>query len=213
MFGSRKDSDKKKGGFWSSLFGRSTQEVQEETVVETPEQANKPASVADTSQEVSTPPISVEQVIKKDETTEPVVETVEPVVEAAPAVEIEEAVVETVEPAVEAAPAVEIEEAVVEAAPAAMVASAVEAKSVEQEEKTVEKGFFARMRDGLTKTRGILVEGIADIFIGKKEIDDDLLDELETQLLVADVGVEATSAIISSLTEKVKYNELDDVDL
>lgn len=73
-------------------------------------------------------------------------------------------------------------------------------------------GFLARMRQGLSKTRSVLVEGVAELFIGKKEIDDDLLEELETQLLVADVGVEATSEIISKLTERVKYRELDDAD-
>ncbi|MGI9273387.1 MAG: signal recognition particle-docking protein FtsY, partial [Endozoicomonas sp.] len=73
-------------------------------------------------------------------------------------------------------------------------------------------GFFARMKKGLSKTRSALVEGVAEIFIGKKEIDDDLLEELETQLLVADVGVEATSEIIGKLTKRVKYRELDDAD-
>ncbi|MBO9480876.1 signal recognition particle-docking protein FtsY [Salinisphaera sp. G21_0] len=68
------------------------------------------------------------------------------------------------------------------------------------------------MRQGLSKTRNVLVEGVAELFIGKKEIDDDLLDELETQLLVADVGVEATTDIIEKLTRKVKYKELDDAD-
>ena len=72
--------------------------------------------------------------------------------------------------------------------------------------------LFARMRQGLSKTRSVLVEGVAELFIGKKEIDEDLLDELETQLLVADVGVEATTEIMARLTEKVKYKELDDAD-
>ncbi len=81
----------------------------------------------------------------------------------------------------------------------------------EAEPKTT-VGFFARMRQGLSKTRNVLVEGIAELFIGKKEIDEDLLDELETQLLVADVGVEATTDIMTRLTEKVKYKELDDAD-
>ena len=56
------------------------------------------------------------------------------------------------------------------------------------------------------------MKAFAELFIGKKEIDDDLLDELETQLLVADVGVEATTEIIEKLTQKVKYKELDDAD-
>ena len=68
------------------------------------------------------------------------------------------------------------------------------------------------MKKGLSKTRTALVEGVADIFIGKKEIDDDLLEELETQLLVADVGVEATTEIIKHLTQRVSRKELDDAD-
>ena len=88
-----------------------------------------------------------------------------------------------------------------------------EPRSAEPEEEPQAKmGLFARMRQGLSKTRSVLVEGVAELFIGKKEIDEDLLDELETQLLVADVGVEATTEIMARLTEKVKYKELDDAD-
>ncbi|WP_330927405.1 signal recognition particle-docking protein FtsY [Candidatus Sororendozoicomonas aggregata] len=72
--------------------------------------------------------------------------------------------------------------------------------------------FFSRMRKGLDKTRNVLVEGVTELFIGKKEIDDDLLEELETQLLVADVGVEATNVIMENLTRRVQYKELDDAD-
>ena len=73
-------------------------------------------------------------------------------------------------------------------------------------------GFFSRMRKGLSKTRNVLVDGVTELFIGKKEIDDELLEELETQLLIADVGVEATSEIMARLTERIKYRELDDAD-
>ncbi|MGI0119203.1 signal recognition particle-docking protein FtsY [Zooshikella sp. RANM57] len=81
-----------------------------------------------------------------------------------------------------------------------------------QAEEQSKKGFFARMKRGLTKTRKGFVQGVTTLFIGKKEIDDDLLEELETQLLVSDVGIEATSAIINGLTERIKYKELDDAD-
>lgn len=72
------------------------------------------------------------------------------------------------------------------------------------------KGLFARIKAGLGRTRENLTEGLAGLFLGKKQIDDDLLEELETQLLVADVGVEATSDIIERLTDRVKRKELDD---
>ncbi len=73
-------------------------------------------------------------------------------------------------------------------------------------------GFFSRMKSGLAKTRASLVDGVATIFIGQKEIDDDLLEELETQLLVSDVGMEATSKIIGNLTQRVAYKELANAD-
>jgi|GEM_PF-154043 len=72
------------------------------------------------------------------------------------------------------------------------------------------KGWFARMREGLGKTRANLSDGLADLFLGTKQIDDDLIEELETQLLMADVGIEATSEIIEKLTARVSRNELDD---
>ncbi|MES9963263.1 MAG: signal recognition particle-docking protein FtsY, partial [Candidatus Sedimenticola sp. 20ELBAFRAG] len=62
----------------------------------------------------------------------------------------------------------------------------------------------------LAKTRSNLTDGLADILLGKKSIDDDLLEELETLLITADVGVEASTRIIDDLTEKVKRNELSD---
>ncbi|MCQ4273092.1 signal recognition particle-docking protein FtsY [Pseudomonas kuykendallii] len=71
-------------------------------------------------------------------------------------------------------------------------------------------GFFARLRQGLSKTSASLGEGMASLFLGRKAIDDDLLDELETRLLTADVGVEATSAIMQSLTKRVARKELAD---
>lgn len=71
-------------------------------------------------------------------------------------------------------------------------------------------GWFARLKEGLTKTSASLGEGMASLFLGKKAIDDDLLDELETRLLTADVGVEATTAIVQNLTRRVARKELAD---
>ena len=72
--------------------------------------------------------------------------------------------------------------------------------------------FFARLKQGLSKTSSSLGEGMASLFLGKKAIDDDLLDELETRLLTADVGVEATTAIVQNLTKRVARKELADSD-
>ena len=71
-------------------------------------------------------------------------------------------------------------------------------------------GWFARLKQGLSKTSASLGEGMASLFLGKKAIDDELLDEIETRLLIADVGVEATTAIIHSLTQKVARKQLTD---
>ncbi|MBE7926396.1 signal recognition particle-docking protein FtsY [Pseudomonas saudiphocaensis] len=71
-------------------------------------------------------------------------------------------------------------------------------------------GFFARLKQGLSKTSASIGEGMASLFLGKKVIDDDLLDELETRLLTADVGVEATTAIMQNLSRRVSRKELAD---
>lgn len=71
-------------------------------------------------------------------------------------------------------------------------------------------GWFARLKQGLSKTSSSLGEGMASLFLGKKEIDDDLLEELETRLLTADVGMEATATIMGNLTRRVARKELAD---
>ena len=71
-------------------------------------------------------------------------------------------------------------------------------------------GFFARLKQGLSKTSASIGEGMASLFLGKKAIDDDLLDELEPRLLTADVGVEATTAIMQNLSRRVSRKELAD---
>nr|WP_239017347.1 signal recognition particle-docking protein FtsY [Seongchinamella sediminis] len=69
-------------------------------------------------------------------------------------------------------------------------------------------GFFSRLRRGLGKTSDNLVQGLGNLFLGRKEIDADLLEELESRLLMADVGVEATMEIIDRLTQRVSRREL-----
>ena len=78
--------------------------------------------------------------------------------------------------------------------------------------KAPAKGLFGRLRDGLAKTRNGLVEGLAGLILGAKRIDDELLEDIETQLLSADVGVEATDAIIQRLTAQVSRKELANPD-
>ncbi len=73
-------------------------------------------------------------------------------------------------------------------------------------------GLFGRLRAGLSKTRSGLTEGIAGLVLGRKQIDDELLEDLETQLLTADVGVEATQTIIDDLTKRVARKQLADAE-
>lgn len=75
---------------------------------------------------------------------------------------------------------------------------------------TKSAGFFARLKQGLTKTRSALSNGMANLFLGKKELNTDLLNEIEMALLTADVGVETTSQLIKTLTNKLARNELSD---
>lgn len=81
-------------------------------------------------------------------------------------------------------------------------------KTTEEPTPTPPKGFFARLKAGLTKTRDSFTSGIATLILGKKTLDADLIDLIETQLLTADVGIEATEQLIKNLTQQLARNEL-----
>ncbi|MCC8458129.1 signal recognition particle-docking protein FtsY [Photorhabdus aegyptia] len=82
---------------------------------------------------------------------------------------------------------------------------------LKEQERPTKEGFFSRLKRSLVKTRQNLGSGFLSLFSGKK-IDDDLFDELEEQLLIADVGVDTTRKIISSLTEHASRKELKDAE-
>lgn len=71
-------------------------------------------------------------------------------------------------------------------------------------------GMFGRLRNGLQRSRSALATGLGNLLLGEKEVDEDLLEELETQLLLTDVGVDATTEIMDRLTARVKRRELND---
>lgn len=75
-----------------------------------------------------------------------------------------------------------------------------------------QSGLFTRFKKGLSKTSSNLSSGLGNLLLGKKEIDEDLIEDLETQLLLADVGVDATTTIIDDLSDKVARKELSDGD-
>ena len=76
--------------------------------------------------------------------------------------------------------------------------------------KDKKTSFFTRLKQGLSKTRQNFTDSLASLVLGRKEIDDDLLDELEMILLTADVGIDATDKIIKNLTDQVSRKALKD---
>ncbi|MGH8391445.1 MAG: signal recognition particle receptor subunit alpha, partial [Pseudomonas sp.] len=144
-----------------------------------PEPEHKPWLVLPVAEE----PVALVEDEQAAHVTPPIPALVEPapvVVQAPPVVEVPAPVVAKPVPVAVAAPAV-IEEPAVPA-------------------ETGKTGFFARLKQGLSKTSASIGEGMASLFLGKKTIDDELLEDIETRLLTADVGVEATAVIIQSLT-------------
>ena len=107
------------------------------------------------------------------------------------------------EPSVEPSPA---------AAPVVQDSEPEVAEPLQPASEESKDGMFARLKRGLGRTSDNLVEGLGNLFLGRKEIDADLLEELESQLLMADVGVDATVAIIDNLTQRVSRKELTSTD-
>ncbi len=97
-------------------------------------------------------------------------------------------------------------------APVVAAPAVIEPEPAVAATETSKTGFFARLKQGLSKTSASIGEGMASLFLGKKVIDDELLEDIETRLLTADVGVEATAVIIQSLTQKVARKQLTDAD-
>jgi fused signal recognition particle receptor len=80
----------------------------------------------------------------------------------------------------------------------------------ETEAAPEKQNLFSRLKQGLSRSSQRLTDGFADLLLGKKTIDDELLEELETQLLSADLGIEATQSIIDDLTQRVARKQLAD---
>ena len=70
------------------------------------------------------------------------------------------------------------------------------------------KGFFGKLVAGLSKTRDNIVSGIDSIFNGFSSIDDDFYEELEETLIMADLGINTTTAVIEDLQKKVKEQKI-----
>ncbi|KUR06351.1 signal recognition particle-docking protein FtsY, partial [Enterobacter roggenkampii] len=150
-------------------------------------------------EEVKDEAVSVEEWQAEAETVE-IVEAVEE--EAALEPELTDEELEAQALAAEAA-----EEAVI----VVPVEEQAEEEIVQEQEKPTKEGFFARLKRSLLKTKENLGSGFISLFRGKK-IDDDLFEELEEQLLIADVGVETTRKIITNLTEGASRKQLRDAE-
>lgn len=76
------------------------------------------------------------------------------------------------------------------------------------EDKPEGKGFFGRLKDKLVKTRDNIAAGLGNLLLGERELDAESMEDLETTLLLADVGVDATRRIVDALSERVQRREL-----
>ena len=212
--------ENKKGGFWASLFGRNKKQdepkiepiIEEEKIkdiepsieklethdlVEEKPELEIVESAVDSkpflAESIETNEIVEEEKIQEISTAfEPVEEIIElknleddlPITETVVESEIVEDIKDELQPVVE----------------------------IETREKPSEGGFFSRLVKGLLKTKQNIGAGFRSFFLGKK-IDDELFEELEEQLLIADIGVPTTSKIIKNLTEHASRKELQDAEL
>ncbi|MBJ9226644.1 signal recognition particle-docking protein FtsY [Citrobacter braakii] len=175
-----------------------------EPVVETPAATVIEREELPLPEEVKTEEVSAEEWQAEAETVE-IVEAVEEEAENEPHLTDEELEAQALaaEAAEEAVMVVPVEEPAVEAP--------TEEEGVQEQEKPTKEGFFARLKRSLLKTKENLGSGFISLFRGKK-IDDDLFEELEEQLLIADVGVETTRKIIANLTEGASRKQLKDAE-
>ncbi len=72
------------------------------------------------------------------------------------------------------------------------------------------QSWLQRLKNGLSNTRQGLTDGLSDLLLGKKIIDHDLLEQLETRLLSADVGIEACETIVHALQQRISRKQLTD---
>lgn len=169
-----------------------------ETLTEAPQAAIEHEALP-LPEEVKAEEVSAEEWLAEAETVE-IVEAVEE--EAVLEPELTDEELEAQALAAEAA-----EEAVI----VVPVEEQAEEEIVQEQEKPTKESFFARLKRSLLKTKENLGSGFISLFRGKK-IDDDLFEELEEQLLIADVGVETTRKIIANLTEGASRKQLRDAE-
>ena len=211
--------ENKKGGFWASLFGRNKK--QDEPKIE-PIIEEKITDIEPSIEKLETHDLveepseleAVERVVDSEPFLAESIETNE-IVEEEKIQEISTAL-EQVEKIIEAKNLEDdllITETVVESEIVEDIRNELQpVVEIETREKPSEGGFFSRLVKGLLKTKQNIGAGFRSFFLGKK-IDDELFEELEEQLLIADIGVPTTSKIIKNLTEHTSRKELKDAEL
>ncbi len=205
-------AEKKKRGLFSWLgFGseeKAESNVEQPAVDETAQQETDTQAAAD-AQAVAKATEQAEALAAAKAAEEAEAQAVAKATEEAEAQAVakaaEEAEAQAVAKAAEEAEAQAVAQAVEEAEATATAAE------VHEQEKPKSEGFFARLMRGLKKTKMNFGSGFFDLFSGKK-IDDELYEELEEQLLIADVGMDTTNKIIKNLTERASRKDLKDGD-
>ena len=212
--------ENKKGGFWASLFGRNKKQdepkieptVEEEKITdiepsiekpETDDLVEEPYELETVESAVDSEPFLVESIetneIVEEEKIQEISTALEPVEEIIEAKNLEDDL--------------PITETVVESEIVEDIKNELQpVVEIETREKPSEGGFFSRLVKGLLKTKQNIGAGFRSFFLGKK-IDDELFEELEEQLLIADIGVPTTSKIIKNLPEHASRKELQDAEL
>ena len=181
------------------------EDKEEQAVVEEVKETENAVEEVEQEEESTTEPtteevIQVEEVATEEDTTEEDTTTVEEVEKTSDETDVAvEKVEETSEETVESVEADETEE-VEEVAE-------VEEQPVEEEKP---KGFFAKIKAGLSKTRNNIISSVENVLSAFTKIDEDLYEELEEALIMADIGVETSLYIIEKLREKVKDEKIHD---
>lgn len=126
-----------------------------------------------------------------------------------PAVQTAEAQPETLQPPLEPPPPAKPQTLTQASAPA-RASLDIEPAPAAEFDTEYKRGVLTRLRGRLTRSRAQLGDGLGNLFLGRKRIDDDLIDELETLLIMGDVGMETTTRIIADLAARVKRKSLAD---
>ena len=203
--------------FFKKHKNEEVEEVKEETAesVQAEEPAEEPVA-EETAEEIG-------ETEEAEETAEPetVAEEIEEAAEPETVVEEVEEVEEVSEETAEEEPVEEIKEEITAEETAGIseeniAEEEIKTEEVEEiteevhEEQPVKKGFFARLKEGLNKTRNSIMGGVDTVLGAFTKIDEDLFEELEEVLIMADLGVETTMSVIEALRKRVKREAITD---